>query len=335
MTGSPAYENWVTHRRNPATDVIFEFPVYSDSDGVPAVRTGLGPYEILRTKREVPTLVDCPSLLLRVKRHVWPGAERTGDEIPDELASLLSLLSGSRLAAAANYSRRFGFDDDPLGEPIHTHETLVVPKPTLGAAVLPHVLTRRSWDPAPLLAYLELTPAESLAVAKAARLYRQALWYAEAQPEFCWLMLVSAAETAAGFWQKSHLAPEEQLQELRPQLATILLEAGGRDLLERASTELADYMGATRKFTGFIMRFGDVAGEEPSVERAVKAVYGARSKALHSGAPIPASMPMSIEKFENLVRCALLGWWSNFVPGGPAQPIVATDGASPQATERD
>ena len=140
---SPVYENWKAHLREPPEKVIFEFPIYSDADGVPSIRSGLGPYEVIGTKREVPELINCPALVLRIRPHLWPDSELTGGYILDELASLLSLLSGTRLCAANNYSRRFHFyDDDPLGEPIYTHETAFVPKSILGGSLLPQLLTR-------------------------------------------------------------------------------------------------------------------------------------------------------------------------------------------------
>ena len=122
-------------------------------------------------------------------------------------------------------------------------------------------------------------------------------------------MLVSAIETAAGFWRKEKLPPAEQVRELRPKLAAILVEAGGEDLLLRASVEPADYMGATRKFVDFITQFASPNEELNEFQKALKVIYRARSQALHSGTPVPASMPMSIAAFEAIVRNALLGWW--------------------------
>jgi len=172
MTGSPVYENWHAHRLGQQSDVIFEFPLYSDSDSIPEIRNELGPYQVLQSRREVPILQDCPSLILRVIRHGWARHEQTGEKIPDEFASLLSLLSGTRLAAGSNYTRRFGFDDDPLGQPIFSHETLVVPRPTMWSSNLPHVTERRGIELPLLRTFPDLSPTQSLVVAKAARLVR-------------------------------------------------------------------------------------------------------------------------------------------------------------------
>ncbi len=314
MTGSPVYENWQAHIRGGGEDVVFEFPLYSDMDAIPEVRGELGPYQILHSGREVPSLQDCPALILRIIRHEWPRHEQAGDSIPEEFASLLSLLSGTRLAAGSNYTRRFGFDDDPLGQPIFTHETMVVPKPTLFASVLPQVATRRGIDVLLLQSLPKLSSAESLIVAKAARLYRVALWYSESQQEFSWLMFVSALETAAGFWQKGRLSPEEQLSEMRPKLHELLLSAGGQELLQAASKELADYMGATRKFVMFVSTFApELVSKLDEPDKTLRAVYSARSKALHSGVAIPDDLPMTLSDFEAITRNSLIAWWKSRV----------------------
>jgi hypothetical protein len=309
VTGSTVYENWHSHLRGEEPEATFEYPIYSDTDGVPEVRGNLCPYQILRSRREVPSLQDCPALILRIVSH--GGLHR---ETPEEFASLLSLLSGTRLAASSNYTRRWGFDDDPLGQPIFTHETLVVPKRALYPDTLRQVGTRRGLELPVLQAFPELSPAESLTLAKAARLYRIALWYSESQEEYCWLMLVSALETAAAFWQKGRLSAEEQLGEMRPKLREMLLSAGGVELLRAASAELADYMGATRKFINFVCTFSqEVAANTEKSEKGLKEIYAARSRALHSGAPIPSKMTMSLPEFEGVARSALIGWWKSLL----------------------
>lgn len=315
MTGSPVYENWKAYAADAESDVVFEFPLYSDTDGVHDIRSELGPYEVLRTLREVPTLQDCPSLILRVTRHKWLHNDQLGGGIPEEMASLLSLLSGTRLAAGGNYIRRFGFDGDPLGQPIFSGPAVVVPRPTMSRINLPHVTERRGLDESLLRGLPNIGPEQSLVLAKSARLYRQALWYSDAQPEFTWLMLVSAVETAAGFWKKGRLSPEEQLRELRPNLAKLLLDTGGENLLQAVSRELADYMGATRKFIEFLSYYSlDLDRLNSRADKTLKDlrfVYGARSKALHAGTAIPDRMPIDLADFEKIARSALLGWWGD------------------------
>jgi hypothetical protein len=314
MAGSPVYENWQTHRSGETSGTLFEFPLYSDSDGIPEMRSHLGPYQVLRSLREVPVLQDCPALILRITSHVWTEHGQTGSSIPDEFASLLSLLSGTRLAAGGNYTRRWGFNDDPLGQPIYTHDTLIVPKSPLlmSYSVLPQLSKRRGLDQSLLRGFPDLSASQSLVVTKAARLYQTALWYAETQQEYSWLMLVSAIETAAAFWQRHRLSPEEQLGELRPTLRDLLLSAGGKELLEAAAAELADYMGATRKFVSFVTNFAPehIAGMEQP-ERALREIYAARSKALHSGVAIPRKLPLTLEGFEQVTRDSLIHWWKS------------------------
>jgi hypothetical protein len=310
VTGSPVYENWRAHCRGDASEVIFEFPLYSDTDAIQKSETISDLIKSFAPCAKRASLQDCPALILRINRHTWPRHEQTGEGIPDEFASLLSLLSGTRLAAGSNYSRRFGFDHDPLGQPVFTHETLVVPKPAMSAVALPHIAARRGFELPLLRSFPDFSPSESLVITKAARLYRTALWYSDSQGEYTWLMLVSAIETAAAFWQKGRISPEDQLGKMRPKLRELLLSAGGQELLQAAAKELADYMGATRKFVDFVTTFSpESVAQMDRPEKVLREVYSARSKALHSGAAIPDDLPITLADFEVVARDALVGWW--------------------------
>jgi hypothetical protein len=264
IQGSPAYENWKAWLSAPPeeTGVTFEYPFYSDADRVPANRTDFGPYQVLRTIREVPTLLACPSLILRisqVKRHDHP---EIAGSIETEIASLLSILSGTRIFSSPSYTRVWG-SDDPLGTPIYTYEPIIVPKPPLGSPELPDVLIYRGFPSELLADYPELTPMES-----------------------------------------------------RPKLAEMLQDAGGEELLQNVAAEMADYMGATKKFVDFLVEFGAFQSIDgfPDLSKKRKIellskVYSYRSRALHGGVAIPAQTVVSLQEFENLVRSASLNWW--------------------------
>lgn len=326
--GSPAYENWKAYQHAKEWDVLFEYDLYSDADAVPELRTGLGPYQFLRTVREVPTLSDCPALVLRVERHKLTTHPNVEGDIKDELAALASLLSGSRILAAHNYSRRFGFNDDPLGQPIRTHDTLVVPKYSLSAPSIRAAMHPREAFPTYLLTALPaLSREESVVLAQSARLYQQALWYAEINQHYTWLMLVSAVETVAIHWSQSKATSVERLRQSRPNLEKILLKSGGEELVESVANEIADYMGATKKFVDFLSVFMPEAHRANSADsyqdwsdaerkKILSKVYGLRSRSLHSGIPFPKSGPTTLETFEDLVRGAILIWWRTLTGNG-------------------
>jgi hypothetical protein len=268
-------------------------------------------------------------------------------DIKDEFAALASLLSGTRILAAHNYSRRYGFNDDPLGQPIHTHDTLVVPKYSLSAPAICAALRLRDLFRRHLLAALpSLTPQGSVVLAQSAALYQQALWYAEVNQHYTWLMLVSALETVAGYWSRELATPVERLRQSRPNLEALLLKVGGEELVQRVAAEIADYMGATKKFVDFLLAFMPAAAsakkaqpfQEWSTSQRKKVfaeIYALRSRALHGGLPFPNRGPTTLETFEDIARGAILNWWETQLTSletqetpRSAQHIDAVDDAS-------
>jgi hypothetical protein len=91
----------------------------------------------------------------------------------------------------------------------------------------------------------------------------------------------------------------------RPNLEALLVEAGGQELATRVAAEIADYMGATKKFRDFLLTFLPTAAKHRPVEkyqipwepkylkRAFEQVYAFRSKALHGSVafPLPLCCP--------------------------------------------
>ena len=45
-----------------------------------------------------------------------------------------------------------------------------------------------------------LQPEQAIALVRSARLYQDALWLGESEPNLCWLKLVVAVETVANCW---------------------------------------------------------------------------------------------------------------------------------------
>ena len=67
--------------------------------------------------------------------------------------------------------------------------------------------------------YPELSTNNARALARAARLYAQALWIADDDPAQAWLRLVSAIESAAAQWKAPKGSPIERLRQGAPELA--------------------------------------------------------------------------------------------------------------------
>lgn len=115
-------------------------------------------------------------------------------------------------------------------------------------------------------------------------------------------MLTSAVETAASCWRATREAPLDRLRASRPHSEEMLKEYGGDELVLKVAKEMADYMGATKKFIDFILEFLPEPPAERSYEWAqhpwdaknmrdsMKLIYQYRSRALHGGKPFPPPM---------------------------------------------
>ena len=116
-----------------------------------------------------------------------------------------------------------------------------------------------------------------------------------------WLLLVSAIETAADRWDQSQSSAIDRLRYSKPDLVKSI-EERCPDLLLIVADQIADTIGATRKFIAFTLRFLppepplrpekwlQVVWEEADLKRSLRKIYGYRSKALHTGVPFPAPM---------------------------------------------
>src|SRR5207244_5033914 len=139
--------------------------------------------------------------------------------------------------------RHFYPNGDPKGHP-HAYDAATNPillKPVHRNPMLPHALGEHSLEGADLLSSLpNLSPSEAIALIRAARLYQDALWVVESEPELSWVLLVSAIEVAAGQWRSAQDNPLERLRASRPQLEE-LLKPYGEELIEKVAQQIADY----------------------------------------------------------------------------------------------
>jgi hypothetical protein len=310
--GSLAYENWRAAVEGSPERSVLEYPLFTDAVIRGTLPGNYGPYQIIKTmpRDEVGRLL--PALVLRMAYHTraaLPSLERTdveryhGGIIQDEIASLISLCMGIRLQAGG-LSRLFEMGEDPKGHPAAWESDLdpILTKPAGRHPILPQAIDEHVLDGAVLLAKLpEIPPEASVALVRAARLYQDALWIVESEPELSWIMLVSAIETAAGHWRKTTDSPLERMRTSRPDLEHLLLDAGGEELALRVAEQIADFMGAGKKFIDFLVCFLPdppaershdfrISWEERDLRRAFRTIYGWRSRALHGGIPFP--MPM-------------------------------------------
>ncbi|ATW02181.1 hypothetical protein C8024_18840 [Sphingopyxis sp. BSNA05] len=313
--GAPRiWRNWLASKGSENPYWISEYPLYSDAWFTAEARDR-GPFNILNALAQTTHSGGKhewkPALILRVAHHLpgeMPDMSVTsakhyhGGWLPDEVAALLSLELGLRIVAGPEV-REFGADNDPLGRP-RTYASALLPSlpPRLGPPQMQSLFGTRSLTDVTLFDTLPtLSAAAATTLVKSARTYQQALWIADTTPETAWLLLVSAIEIAAGFWDASRMSPAEKLKHSKPGLVAILQDNTDSDLVSKVAEELHQVIGSTGKFISFSTTFmPEPPPTRPTMERfdfgkrsyrdAITKIYDHRSKALHDGTPFPSPM---------------------------------------------
>lgn len=328
LIGTYSYDNWLAHRNGVPPRMSVEHLIYSDARLTDTAEDGLGPYQFFNMiSPEKPFGVVGAVITLRYSLHIdfdAPPMEKTdtksyhGGSMAEELAALASLKCGVRYRAGGE-SRLFGFDKDPRGRPYSFNS---YPEPTMNVSVRGIVLQNAAGESPmtpikDLATFSTLTPGQAIAVVKSARLYQDALWLTESEPNLSWLMLVSAVETAANEWHAAGDSALVRLEAEKPELVEYLQGIGRKGLAERVANEFVDSIGATRKFVEFLINHlpppPDIRPAEAfqvewtsgNLKRAFKEIYNCRSKSLHEGKPFPLLMceaPMRINANETVER---------------------------------
>jgi hypothetical protein len=347
---------------------VLEFPLFTDARVIGEAY--FGPYAFLNTAAFRDDGIVRTAIVLRYVIYddeARPGPltyDKSHTELyhggyaQDELAALASLILGIRLSAGP-VSREFQVHGDPLGRPtelwnrdkpyFRTPRNYVIPSTAAGQ----HNLL----DFQKIEKLKDVSQEKAIAIVRSARMYQEALWVAESEPSMTWLLLVSALETAANEWQRSQGDPVERLKESKPKLHAYLSSLSDDSILKKVAKEVADSLGITKKFVSFVQAFlPDPPLQRPTEGfqfpwdnenwiKALKTIYGYRSKALHEGIPFPAplcsppirlpdlgvsgeiptalahhekgatwiraDLPVHLHIFEYVTRNVLLKWWSS------------------------
>lgn len=313
LQGPTGYENWVAAARGAPSSSAFELQLYSDAHLTDEVVTGAGPYSFYNALPAMAIGTFTHVLTLRVEVHVAASSldlshtdtsRYHGGWLADEISSLAGLLLGVRLRAG-RVSREFR-GDDSRGRPWADTDTPASPLPRLHRGwIVPraHGTNNIRMALLPLFAtYHQLSPTQAVTLVRAARLYQDAMWVVESEPELAWLLLVSAVEVVATQYQVATQQPEEILRLSLPNLHAAIDRAGGAELLSECAGHLSRLLRATQRFLSFIQQFlphepqrpaqnvVPISWEWPSLRKALSQVYDYRSRALHDGIPFP--MPM-------------------------------------------
>lgn len=320
----PSFENWKACLEGSVSGYTYEIPLYTDASIRFHGGTQTGPYQFI----QVVPVNACEEpfrtiVILRVDVHIklegheWiADLEKTDDtayhggDLNDEIAALLSLVHGIRLMPGS-ITREFSSGADPRGIPSISSSI-----PFLGVRHYDSVIPRlqRTLEarglPEPFQTFPTLNKKDAVALVKAARLYQQAVWHADADPNQAWLMLVSALETAADHWWQKDATPPEILEDGNRELYELLVKEGGLELATKVAPLLKQLLGASKKFREFVLRFlpgpperrpgamGRFAFEEPAkLKEALQKIYTYRSQALHGGKPFPLPMCHSASRY--------------------------------------
>lgn len=294
-----------------------EFPLFVDTEFT-GLRADAGPYVFYNTLARPNGLGSTvPGLILRYTES-RPQAQHgaplktetkgyTGGSPAEDIAAIAALLLGARVELGG-MSRTFepNLTDDPLGRPVAwygNNPPTFHPRESLEIAPC---LRRRNRveDLERLEQVLQLSTDQCIAFTRSARLFQDAAWLAEQEPNLAWLMLVSALEGLANCWRSESDSPAERLQASKPDLAQRLRESNDPDLLDFVAGQIADSLGVSKKFKDFCAEHfpppppdSERPAEHLRVDwsnafwpKTLGKIYDYRSKALHAGTPFPAPM---------------------------------------------
>jgi hypothetical protein len=305
--------------------MMYEVPLYSDTMVVGEPRH-LGPYDLLNAvSPQTPEHEVDVSIFARVRLHGehWSHAPIVASDEPtsryhggthdEELAALLALFLGIRLKAGA--PTRMFFGRDPLGRPQADQRRPVARlRPLHGKPVLELPRHGPNLDEAGrcLQTFMQLQPAHSVAFAKSARLYQEAVWVAESDPERAWLALIHSVETAAVQEQQGQDDPVAVLWRVRKKLAKLLSKDD--ELLKKVAKQLSRMFEATNRFVSFLLKYcpdppekrpplgaGRLEWTAEALTVVFSTLYDARSRAPHDGTGFPnplCSPPIKLPDWE-------------------------------------
>jgi hypothetical protein len=312
---------------------IAEFPLYSDAHIIGELNDEQGPYRFLNMisgiskPGEITTAITLRMFWYVDDRSTYGVKTDTskyhGGWVTDEISALVSLKLGIRVKAGAMNRSYDNYSDDKFGSPRSSKEKTPELNIGLRGAILPSVVKTADISVLrELYSLSRLTERQYVALVRSARMYQNAQWIAESEPELAWLMLISALETAANEWSLEESTSLEKLKASKADLSKILLESGGEVLLQKVADEISHTLGSTNKFIKFCLAFFPLPPEERPVAWAqvkwsktgfrdiLNKLYGYRSDALHGGTPFPAPLcdpPERLSKEDGLAERGALG----------------------------
>lgn len=316
--GPSGYLNWIGQKEGDDEQGVFEVNLYSDAHLTSEIESSSEcPYAILNVLplplgyhsgiRHALTLrIHVFREQLRIEEEKTDSSNFHGGWLADEIAALISLLTGTRMQPGS-ITRDYSIRDDPMGSPRAENEPpaaftqgnrflLRVPgakgEHNISALMMPLFYT-----------YPLLSSEQAIRLTRAARLYQDALWICESQPEMAWLLLTSAIEVLAVFEQLDCTSSREILERSPYSgIITALEEFGNDEIIDRVSQELHPLLRSTGRFVDFLLEYQpgepenrpekciSIDWDAGNLKKLFLKIYEYRSRALHDGIPFPPPM---------------------------------------------
>ena len=321
-TGPMTWENWTRWTESQQVVSRFEAELWG---GVGANREWISvnsPYQVLNAfHKSSPDGVTAPRVVVRAETvkitesnpSTKDVARFHGGTFDDELAALISLALGARFQSVG-ITRQWGLDGDPLGRPASLGVGSVhLPTRSARGPVVPRLDKPADLsDVGPYFeSYRNAGAVRASWIVRASRLYQQAVWVADSDPNQCWVMLVSAIEAAAQTDDAGARSADDDIELLPPSIAKVIRELPNlsADDHSRFVDALRPITGSTKKFLSFFDRYSPPppqhridgltgAVDWVNLRKALRAVYDYRSTFLHDGTPFPWPMctpPMTFD----------------------------------------
>lgn len=317
--GLPISEYWINYNKNKqAMNRAFECVLYTDAHITGHLQEDeCGPFKFLNT---VPGNIKpgniVPSIVLRcffeavpydLQQASWTCESNLyhGGNLLDEIACLTSLFLGARIKPSGVTREFKNLEKDSYGHPISLDYRV---PPTLSfrkqRLVLPCAIGTRNLNILlkDMKDILLLNTKEMVALIRSARMYQDALWIGESEPDLAWLMLVAALESIAGIYRGGHASDLDAFCESFPRIVDLIKESKSPELIEPLADEFASITKSTQKFLDFCLAYLPSApASRPHIglqiewhtdkwREILRKIYNYRSKALHSGIPFPPLM---------------------------------------------
>jgi len=360
------YRNWLAYTDQRHCYGADEYAVLTDGHITGGLNRrdehhAAGPYELINTVHSDVDQTTQIRLVLRVSRFLHPSPICPTSNVlypielcdsigaADDLVALLSLCIGIPLKLG-DMMRSFYSGARPEGRPtaFDIHAIPERPRSAYASRMIPSSAGEVNLGiAAPYLSvFPKMAPFQAASLVRAARLYRDALWYSDSMPDMSWLMLSNAIETVAQLFSSDSSTRAVWGAGIGKKLYPLLQELHPSEKqLNQIESVIEELSRATAKFREFIIahlppppslrpddEFRIVWGAE-SMRKILNNIYSFRSKAVHKGIPFRADLcrPPSINGeiideypppydgnpktvhlhiFAYLAQYSILQWWS-------------------------